>query len=204
MTKKLEHFYQTIQGWFDYEDLYEKMILRYSQDGNKHITFVELGSWKGRSAAYMGVEIANAVSSGNKDWDLFCVDHWCGISNEAENVPDPYGFFLKNIAPVSQFIKPLKMHTVDAAFHFRANSCQFVFIDADHSYSAVAADIFAWLPKVSVGGTLAGHDYTDTNFPGVKQAVDELLPEAVVFGKSCWLLEPDKVIQAKERLGIHD
>jgi predicted O-methyltransferase YrrM len=51
----------------------------------------------------------------------------------------------------------------------------FVFIDADHSYPSVKADILAWVPKVCRGGILAGHDY-DPAWPGVVQAVDEIFP----------------------------
>ncbi len=57
-------------------------------------------------------------------------------------------------------------------------SLDFVYLDADHTYSAVSADIAAWWPKVRVGGTLAGHDYVKRTLPngvsfGVIQAVTE-------------------------------
>lgn len=58
-------------------------------------------------------------------------------------------------------------------------SCDFVFIDADHSYEGVARDIAAWTPKVRPGGILSGHDYcppgkyTARGWPGVVRAVDE-------------------------------
>lgn len=47
-----------------------------------------------------------------------------------------------------------------------------VFIDGDHSYEAVFADIRAWWPKVRLGGILCGHDYPHRRFPGVRRAVD--------------------------------
>lgn len=56
-----------------------------------------------------------------------------------------------------------------------------VFIDANHSYEAVRADMIAWFPKVKVGGIFAGHDYgNDTNPPHwceVKRAVDEWMSD---------------------------
>ena len=55
----------------------------------------------------------------------------------------------------------------------------FVFIDADHSYEAVRADILAYRPLVKRGGILAGHDYAP-KWEGVRQAVDELLPKVSV------------------------
>ena len=67
----MEHFYQNIgEDWFSYPQLY-KRIVDNSQDGS-HI--VEVGSWKGRSAAFMAVEIINS----NKKIKFDCVDTWLG------------------------------------------------------------------------------------------------------------------------------
>jgi hypothetical protein len=58
-----------------------------------------------------------------------------------------------------------------------------VFIDADHTYEAVKADIAAWLPKVKPDGILAGHDYK--HFPsmnfGVIQAVTEAFDKVEIW-----------------------
>jgi predicted O-methyltransferase YrrM len=68
-----------------------------------------------------------------------------------------------------------------------------VFIDADHKYEIVIADIRAWLPKVKPGGILCGHDYRR---PGddVNRAVDELLgsDRIKLLGRSAiwWLRLP--------------
>jgi predicted O-methyltransferase YrrM len=48
----------------------------------------------------------------------------------------------------------------------------FVFIDGDHSYEAVRADIANYRQLVRPGGVLCGHDYGDV-CPGVRRAVDE-------------------------------
>src|SRR5262249_29650597 len=48
-----------------------------------------------------------------------------------------------------------------------------VFIDGDHRYEAVKRDILKWQPKLKSGGLLCGHD---RNWPGVEQAIQELLP----------------------------
>lgn len=62
----------------------------------------------------------------------------------------------------------------------------FLFIDGDHSYQAVQADIQVWLPKVKVGGLVGFHDYREDFFPGVVQAVDEYMGdyELVMFAKT--------------------
>jgi len=72
-------------------------------------------------------------------------------------------------------LRVLRMFSVVAAKLFPNGYFNMVYIDADHSYSAVAQDIEAWLPKVKIGGLLGGHDY---NMATVRKAVDELLPNA--------------------------
>jgi len=42
-------------------------------------------------------------------------------------------------------------------------SLDLVFLDADHTYNAVLADLRAWFPKVRPGGVLSGHDFVRRN-----------------------------------------
>lgn len=59
------------------------------------------------------------------------------------------------------------------------------FIDGDHEYDGVAADIRAWGPRIEPGGVLAFHDYGNSHLPqcvGVKPAVDELMGEGWQHG----------------------
>jgi len=71
-------------------------------------------------------------------------------------------------------------------------SLDFVFLDADHQYESVVADIAAWLPKLKTSplSWIGGHDYDDTDRrigwgPEVKRAVDEAAEE------HGWTLETD-------------
>lgn len=53
-----------------------------------------------------------------------------------------------------------------------------VFIDGDHAYGSVLADVKAALPLIRPGGFLACHDYgEDCCCVGVRQALDELFPD---------------------------
>jgi Methyltransferase domain len=71
-----------------------------------------------------------------------------------------------------------------AAARFADETLDFVYLDADHSYESVKADLDAWYPKLKPGGLFAGDDYGAlplqmVNFGaghltfGVKKAVDE-------------------------------
>jgi len=48
-----------------------------------------------------------------------------------------------------------------------------VFIDGDHSYDYVLADLSIWTPKVRSGGVVLLHDADSASFPGVRKAIDE-------------------------------
>ncbi len=51
-----------------------------------------------------------------------------------------------------------KGSSVDMADKFEDASLDYVYIDADHRYEGVLADITAWYPKVKSGGFICGHD----------------------------------------------
>jgi SAM-dependent methyltransferase len=187
---RLTHFYQTIgEDWMDFQELYSEMVKIYPD--NSH--FVEIGSWKGRSSSYMGVEI---IRSGKKI-KFDCIDPWMGDLNSLGDVYDPfvpkdnnpewlYLEFMNNIGPVSSSINPIRLKSIEAVDRYEDRSLDFVFIDGSHEYGDVKEDISVWYPKVKKGGTIAGHDYT--TYPGVKKAVDEFFnPGEAKIVKSYWV-----------------
>lgn len=166
----MEHFYEKIDGWFHCADLYRQMV-REARDGE---TFVEVGAWKGRSAAFLAVEIINS----GKDINLHVVDSFKG-SKEHQDSPEIkngtlYQEFITNMEPVRDHIVLWPASSLSVAGVFAAGSVDFCYIDASHEYEDVKADILAWLPKIRPGGLLAGDDYEC--YPGVAKAVDEVLP----------------------------
>jgi len=64
----------------------------------------------------------------------------------------------------------------------------FVFIDGAHDYENVKADIEAWLPRVRIGGVLAGHDFAP-GYGGVKQAVRELFGNKFKKNLDVWFIQ---------------
>jgi predicted O-methyltransferase YrrM len=176
----MEHFYHLTEGedWFTYPELYKAIV---SAAPNK-AHFVEVGVWKGRSAAYMAVEIINS----KKIIQFDLVDTWEGSVEHQPLQEDVFEIFSKNIAPVSSYVNIKRMDSLSAAATYEDKSLDFVFIDAAHDYDNVKADINAWLPKVKQGGYLAGHDYPA--WQGVKMAVDEIFgSENIQSNEGCWL-----------------
>lgn len=182
----MEHIFQNSEfgePWFSYPNLYS-LVVKNAKNGSK---FVEVGSWKGKSSAFMCVEIANSM----KEIDFYCVDTWGGSLEHQymnkDDLPGLYTLFINNMAPVKDYYTPLRMTSLDASLKFEDKSLDFVFIDASHEYAHVLLDIDAWLPKVKSGGILAGHDYTPS-WPGVVKAVNERFKN-VVCAEDCWAIE---------------
>jgi len=178
----MEHYYQTIgENWFTYPKLYQGAV-KYFGNGS---AFVEVGSWRGRSSVYMGVEIINS----GKEICFICVDTWDGSEeNQGHELLENDGLFLefmKNIEPVEQVVGVFRGTSLEASEQFEDGSLDFVFIDASHDYDNVKADINAWYPKVKEGGVISGHDYPD--WSGVKMAVDEFFGKNIISRYKCWV-----------------
>ena len=186
----MKHFHHTVgkENWFDYEKLYQSMVNHFPD--NSH--FGAVGSWKGRSAAFMGVEILNQ----GKCIQFDCVDTWLGSEEhgkieEGLNIQKDnnwlFNEFRKNTLPISTHINPIRKPSLEASQLYKDRSLDFVFLDAAHDYKNVKEDILSWYPKVKVGGWLTGHDYFLEHF-GVKKAVDEIFGDKIQTEGSCWLI----------------
>jgi hypothetical protein len=191
----IEHFYNNIQGWFTFPNLYSSIVNHYPEGSH----FIEIGVWKGKSAAFMATEIANS----NKNIRFDCIDTWRGSEEHLDpssqyyehnlvNNPDwIYNHFLENINPVRKYINPIRENSLNASKLYYDNSIDFIFIDASHDYENVLLDIKAWYPKVKkYTGVIAGHDYTWG--PEVKKAVHDFFdPKNIIIQESegCWIAQ---------------
>jgi len=190
---KIKHYYQNIgEDWFTYPYLYSLMVGRFP-DGSK---FVEVGSWRGRSACYLGVEIYNS----GKQIYLDCIDTWEGSKEHNLMGIDVsnnllYKEFLNNIEPLRSIIKPIRLTSEEASFMYEDESLDFVFIDASHKYEDVVQDMRLWFPKVKGGGMFCGHDYSP-NWPDVVRAVNEFFTNIngnFTTQEHCWVHRKDNV-----------
>lgn len=132
----------------------------------------------------------------NRTLKLFMVDNWLTVDQQPECYKatnddhalhkDPARVRTHRVEAEKRakrfagraYIMPVA--SVEAARSMDHFSLNMAFLDADHSYEGVKADIEAWLPKVTPGGWIGGHDYANTdprfNF-GVTEAVDEWAKE---------------------------
>lgn len=146
----------------------------------------EIGVWRGYMSA--------ALLFLRRDLKLLMVDNWKGDDES------PNGYRTKDmpenrqIAIAQTRFAGERCYIVEGDSTVAANtvpdkSLDFVFIDADHSYEAVKADIASWIGKLKPGGLLAGHDYANRDSE-VHLAVDEAAQAhgwLVSHGKqTCW------------------
>ena len=111
----IDHIYQNPEfgeNWFSYPNLYKSIVDKF-ESGSK---FVEIGSWKGKSSAYMAVEIANS----GKDIEFYCVDTWEGSIENQNNpeLPYLYDIFKENMKPLDGYYRNMKMTSLQAVKKF--------------------------------------------------------------------------------------
>lgn len=151
-----------IEGWMEPVEL--EWLYETARSLPDDAAVVEVGSWKGRST----VAICEGLAPGSRLWavDTFKGDPdvWEAIGPTHVDVLPEFG---RNTAG-HPCLSTVVATSIEAAAGFERASLDWVFIDADHSYYAVLADILAWAPKVKPGGLTSGHDFPH---PGVSRAV---------------------------------
>lgn len=176
-----------IEGWMSPEELFWLQTR-----AKKHPVIVEIGSWKGRSG--------HAIAEGCPGV-VFLVEHFEGAVEEIHNVHSYGQLFVPDgraavraalLNNLAKFVESGKAFLIEAksteaaAFLgpvFMHQSPGMVFIDADHSYEGCSTDILAWRKYFKKPGLICGHD---VDWPGVRQAIDELVPGWQAGPGSLW------------------
>lgn len=208
VARKPEQWKSVPSCWFDFAPIYDEAVATAPRDG----VLVELGSFWGQSALYL----AEAAKLADKNLRVYCVDTW---SETPENnppmfdrarfsghvEPDTHGQFhdsvFETFAHMLDKCRPrlspdplrvLRMDALEAAELLAGVApLHFVFLDDDHSYEHVLAELDAFAPLMSASGIIAGHDWTE-EFWGVEKAVKEFFgsdqePVHVECGRS-WVV----------------
>lgn len=111
-----------------------------------------------------------------------CWEHLPDGYKDGCNVPTDsqewrYQEVLKKTAKYGDRVQIHRAFSLDAVKLFQPNQLDFTYIDANHAYQHIVADLAAWWPIVKPGGIFSGHDYLDGDHGGsdygVKQAVTE-------------------------------
>ena len=178
-----------IEGWMNKADLL--WLFRIAKEME---SVVEIGSWKGRST--------HALLLGCKGI-VYAVDHFLGdtgiqmdVSAKSE-LKNAYTDFVKNVGDFKN-LKIFKMDNAEAVKHFEDNSIDLIFIDGDHSYEAVLADIKRWLPKAKK--IICGHDRRNKE---VRKAVKKMFGDNFERNEARGSLWIKRIQPSKESLKIN-
>ncbi len=172
---QLTSLIEPIQGWIDSRagcDLY-----RWARFEAPVATIVEIGSWKGRSTAWLAFALKD-----RGEGCLFAVDTWLGSAEKTHKK------MLANYAPgqlrdefqqnmrhldLAAYVQAVEDDSVSAARKWdRASPIGLLFIDGAHDYASVRADFEFWSPLLACGGLVVFDDVP--SWPGPLQVTMEM------------------------------
>lgn len=146
--------------------------------------FVEVGTWEG--------EFSQELLANTNCKKLYCVDPYKHFDNEEypdgmntltqQQFDDKYENVRKRFEVFGNRVEFIRKESMEAAKLFEDNSLDFVYIDGNHDYKYVLADIQAWYPKVKVGGWLCGDDIYSQNLEEHDKDGNVLR----VWSPNCW------------------
>jgi len=115
---------------------------------------------------------------------LFSIDRWEAYDSAGtmiKETPEQLKYIQAccKLAPFRTRVSFIRMASLDAAKIFQNDFFDFIYIDADHSYTMIRQDLEAWWPKLKSGGVFAGHDYWPERPEGTKYHINNGVQEAV-------------------------
>jgi cephalosporin hydroxylase len=163
---------EEIQGWFDFQNIYDRMI----DDCREGGTLIELGVWKGKSLCYLAHKALaankrlNVIGIDNfqhDDWDGYIqIQHVDRKNGEKRTVRQQCEDNLAAVGVLNN-VRLIESDSIAAASLFDDGSIDFLFIDDTHNSEHIKAEIAAWLPKMRRPAWMAGHDFPGNIFYGV-------------------------------------
>jgi hypothetical protein len=126
----------------------------------------EIGVWQG--------EFSEALCQGIPDLHLFAVDPWVRYKDYHDyelraSLEAAREMAMARLAAF-RHVTIIPKFSLEAAEDIPDNSLDFVYIDANHGFEYVVADLAAWTKKVKPGGIISGHDYVNIrrSIPGFR------------------------------------
>lgn len=160
-----------IPGWLCYWQLLflECMASRVKKNGQ----ILEIGALQGRSSFALASSARKSVNIVSIDlWDGEAFDLTVGEENKLLRANNDLAFFKKNMAERKiKNITPIQMSSPPDKWD--GGKFDLIFVDGDHEFEGVKADVDFWVHHLKVDGLIFGDDCTD-QFPGVAKAVKSL------------------------------
>lgn len=159
-----QSIYAKVQGYTQMNQAEAQKLYDCAKRLPEDAVVVEIGTYRGGSAAIMAAAIQGKVYSIDIEPDLTDLESWAGSQGVADEVIKKI-LFIKGSSEeaAEKFDKPIDM----------------LFIDGSHFYVDVHKDISNWVPKVKDNGIICFHDYG--SHTDVTIAVNEALMKRIGF-----------------------
>jgi len=169
-----------LQGWSSQKKIFSDVIT-----STKPNLIIEVGTWKGASAAHM-LQLCKRLELDTK---IICVDTWLGSNdvlwtnpnyraslNLVGGYPTIFKQFVFNMKKMELMdsVFPLPMTSSAAYFLLKGFNVQadLIYIDAGHEHDEVLLDLNYYYQLLRSGGVMFGDDYS-RSWPGVVSAVNK-------------------------------
>jgi predicted O-methyltransferase YrrM len=177
-----EYISSKIQGSFSIWDMMaQQLFVSRLKPGSQYL---EIGTQFGKSSATAVFQSPEGVKF-----------YFCDIMDQPKLGP-PFEHLLSR----AEFFEQEGLNTVgtyilgdskEVAKTWKNGMLDMIFIDGDHSYPAVKADILSWSPFLKSGGFITFHDYDIFTSPAVQDAVNELVRDSGLY-KDFFYAQKDK------------
>lgn len=175
MQDKLTDFFNChdIKGFLDHEE--GLALYRYALEANSLGACLEIGSYCGKSAVYIG----QACKETNNV--LFAVDHHSGseehqpgeeyhdaeLADSATGDVNSFPMFRRTLrlAELETQVIPVVTSSQTLAKYWK-QALGFAFVDGGHSEEQAMHDVLAWASHLALGGVMAIHDVYATSAQG--------------------------------------
>jgi predicted O-methyltransferase YrrM len=187
---------ERVEGWLTPEE--GRLLYRLARNCTGAGVIVEIGSWKGKSAIWLG-----KGSKAGAKIPVCAVDPHTGSPEHRQRLGEVWTFdeFQANIraAGLVGLVVPLRQTSEEAACFLDA-PVELIFIDGAHEYATVRLDFELWSPKVIAGGIMAFHD---ADAPGPRAVIEEFVVKPGRF-RHCRFVHSILVAQKVQRASAAD
>ena len=188
--------FRSIQGWLNDREGYGLLLL--ACNGPCHGAIVELGSFMGRSTAFLATG-----SQRSKRERVVAIDHFKGSPEHQPGASHAVPEIVAHGTTLHQFVANISaLGLVDQVEAIIASAeeavttwkrpIRLLFMDADHSYETSKRDFESWSPFIVPGGVVCFHDINQ--WEGVTRFYSELLASTTEY-REIAIIDSIRVIQ---------